>query len=167
MTIFTNDFKRFLFLCIVVGLFACPIKAQENHLLGIGMGALGIVRKDNTILYGSVEYRAPKTIFKLNLWVSIEFANRLFYGAGGLLKDFHLTDHLVLTPSLGICYYSEDRNFYLGHPIEFRSSLEIAYQFEHTGRLGISFGHISNSSLGDKNPGSEMIKITYCVPLRK
>ena len=30
-------------------------------------------------------------------------------------------------------------------------------------RIGISFGHISNANLGDKNPGVEVISISYQI----
>ena len=43
----------------------------------------------------------------------------------------------------------------LGYELEFRSGIEIGYVFCNKSRLGVHFYHISNASLGRKNPGEE------------
>ena len=36
--------------------------------------------------------------------------------------------------------------------------------FENKNRIGLSFGHISNAQLGKKNPGLEVLSLTYQIP---
>ena len=52
----------------------------------------------------------------------------------------------------------------IGGNIEFRTTLEFSYQLESKDRIGLSFGHISNANIGDKNPGVEIISLSYQVP---
>ena len=71
---------------------------------------------------------------------------------------------LNFTPSFGAGYYSDGDGKKLGNSIEFRTTLEISYELENKSRLGLSFGHISNANLGDKNPGVEILNFSYQVP---
>ena len=52
----------------------------------------------------------------------------------------------------------------LGNSLEFRTSIEISYQMKNNNRIGLSFGHISNANIGDKNPGVEIISLSYQTP---
>ena len=69
-----------------------------------------------------------------------------------------------LTPSFGFGYYDDGDGKKLGNEIEFRTTLEISYQLKNSDRVGISFGHISNANIGDKNPGVEIINLSYQKP---
>ena len=40
----------------------------------------------------------------------------------------------------------------------------IAYELNNNNRIGISFSHISNANLGDKNPGVEILSFSYHIP---
>ena len=51
----------------------------------------------------------------------------------------------------------------LGHEIEFRSTLEISYQLKNKNRIGLSVGHLSNAGIGDINPGTEILSLSYQV----
>ena len=63
-------------------------------------------------------------------------------------------------------YSSIDKKGDLGYLLEFRFSLKLAYIFNNQGRLGIQFAHISNANIGQRNPGSETLVISYEIPLR-
>ena len=65
------------------------------------------------------------------------------------------------TPSFGVVYYDDGQGKKLGNKIEFRTTLEFSYQLLNKDRIGISFGHISNANIGKKNPGAEIISISY------
>ena len=86
----------------------------------------------------------------------------LIYYLGYLIKGKE-SDY-VLTPSFGVGYYEDGSGKKLGNEIEFRSTLEVSYKINNDDRIGLSFGHISNANLGDKNPGSEIISISYHIP---
>ena len=49
--------------------------------------------------------------------------------------------------------------------VEFRSQVELGYQFENQSRLSLAFSHISNAELGDDNPGTEVLNLYYHLPL--
>jgi len=68
------------------------------------------------------------------------------------------------TPSFGVGYYDDGNGKKLGNKVEFRTTLEISYQLLNKDRIGISFGHISNANIGKKNPGAEIISLSYQKP---
>ena len=88
-----------------------------------------------------------------------------FIGAG-VLVDIYLGKRLVVTPSFApTIWRGETDQLDLGHPIEFRSQMEMSYRFNDRSRLGLAISHYSNASLGDTNPGTETISLYYSVPL--
>ena len=72
--------------------------------------------------------------------------------------------NLNFTPSFGIGYYDDGDGKKLGNNIEFRTTFEISYELKDNNRVGLSFGHISNANLGDKNPGVEVLNLSYQIP---
>ena len=61
---------------------------------------------------------------------------------------------LNITPSFTPGLYYEGDGKDLGHLIEFKSELQFSLDLSDTSELGFSYNHISNASLGDKNPGA-------------
>ena len=156
-----------LFIAVIILVWIAgsdPARAGQMPLLGLGAGIVGILDKDKSV-YGCIEYRSSAEFYRMSPWVSIEFSERFFYGTVGVRIDFELTRHLVFTPSLGAGFYSEDNGIELGHALEFRSAAELSWRFQNSGRLAVSFGHISNGGIDDTNPGSELLKITWLIPL--
>ena len=88
-----------------------------------------------------------------------------FYGFGGVLVDFYLGRRFVFTPSFAAGLYEDGDGKDLGHAVEFRSSVELAYRFNDRSRLGMSFYHLSNAGLSDNNPGTEVLSLNYSIPL--
>ena len=68
------------------------------------------------------------------------------------------------TPSFGAGIYDDGSGKKLGNDLQFRTSFEVSYELQNRNRIGISFSHISNANLGDKNPGVEILSISYHVP---
>ena len=69
-----------------------------------------------------------------------------------------------LTPSFGIGYYDDGNGKKLGNKLEFRTTFELSYQLNNDDRIGFSLGHISNANIGNKNPGVEIISLSYQKP---
>ena len=61
---------------------------------------------------------------------------------------------LIFTPSFAPGLYSEGDGKDLGHILEFKSEVQFSYEFSKNSSLAISYNHISNASLGNKNPGA-------------
>ena len=74
------------------------------------------------------------------------------------------TNNFIFTPSFGVGYYDNGSGKNLGNDVQFRTTLEVSYTLKSKNRIGLSIGHISNANLGDKNPGAEIISLTYQVP---
>jgi len=72
--------------------------------------------------------------------------------------------NFIFTPSFGAGYYDDGNGKKLGNKIEFRTTFEISYEMQNKNRLGLSFGHISNANIGNKNPGVEIITLSYQIP---
>ena len=68
------------------------------------------------------------------------------------------------TPSFGAGIYNDGSGKKLGNDLQFRTSLEVSYELKSKNRIGVSFSHISNANLGDKNPGVEILSISYHIP---
>ena len=65
------------------------------------------------------------------------------------------------TPSFTPGLYHEGDGKDLGHIIEFKSELQFSLDLSKTSLLGFSYNHISNASLGDKNPGANSYMFNF------
>ena len=62
---------------------------------------------------------------------------------------------LTITPSFAPGYYnSGGKGKDLGFPLEFKSEVQVSFDLSESSHLGMSYNHISNASLGTKNPGA-------------
>ena len=57
-------------------------------------------------------------------------------------------------PSFTPGLYSEGDGKDLGYPLEFKSEVHLSFDILKDSQLGFSYNHISNASLGEKNPGA-------------
>lgn len=87
------------------------------------------------------------------------------YGYGGFMLDIYFGRRWVFTPNVAVGLYSDGDGKDLGSIVEFRSGVELAYRFDNRTRLGVSFHHISNASIGDINPGTETLTLVLSLPL--
>ena len=67
----------------------------------------------------------------------------------------------TFSPSFAIGYYDEGDGKDLGHEIEFKTQIQILFGISSNSELGISYNHISNASLGDKNPGANSYMFNF------
>ncbi len=68
---------------------------------------------------------------------------------------------LNVSPSFTPGLYFEGDGKDLGHPIEFKSELQFSLDLSKRSELGFSYNHISNASLGDKNPGANSYMFNF------
>ena len=68
---------------------------------------------------------------------------------------------LNITPSFTPGLYFEGDGKDLGHMIEFKSELQFSLDLSNTSELGLSYNHLSNASLGDKNPGANSYMFNF------
>ncbi len=150
----------------LAGLANVPAQAADDPAyLTFSGGAFGVRQSDTLAAEFLVQYRSD-----YKLWFLKPHAGAMItsegsaYGFAGLLADFHW-GNVVFTPSTAIGGYYAGDGVDLGHAAEFRSGLEIAYQFENKSRLGVGIYHMSNLVFGESNPGAESVTISYSYPL--
>ena len=153
---------------IAAGLvFATSVSADEKEpaLLAFGLGYYDIRARDDTAADFRLEYRSDLALWIFRPWIGLEAtSDGAVYGLGGFLADIPLGPRVRLTPSLGAGAYHQGDGKDLGHPVQFRSQIELAYRFEDGQRLALAFSHISNASLSNQNPGTEILTLYYMVP---
>ena len=67
----------------------------------------------------------------------------------------------TFAPSFAIGLYDEGDGKDLGHTIEFKTQIQILFDISSSSEIGISYNHISNASLGDKNPGANSYMFNF------
>ena len=174
-------FRTLIFLFIL-------IKASAGFTQGYDIYGIGVydVKFDGTSSNSTAdlryERRFDKTIidigpeqdnfFYLKPFAGIEVtSDSAFYLISGIYLEDNIGDLVAgkdnnwnFTPSFGLGYYDDGNGLKLGYKVQFRTTLEFSYQLANKDRIGISFGHISNANIGNKNPGAEVISISYQKP---
>ncbi len=143
-----------------------PAKASVDvDLLSIALGIFDANDDDGAADF-RLEYRfARPLIWDISPWLGLEVtSDGGLYGAGGLLYDWEFTEDWHFTPSFGIGLFSDGGGKDLGGTVEFRSQLELGYEFENGYRLSVAGSHISNAGLDDRNPGTEVVSFYLHIP---
>lgn len=167
-----------LALAAVIAL-ASPVRAQdltrdgEPDAIAFGGGYYDILRsvknKGDAQEAGlfNLEYHSNKKLWYFTPQFGAWATNKgSAYVYAGVRLDVFFGNRFVFTPSFSPGLYHEGKGKDLGFIVEFRSSAEFAYRFDDYSRLSLGIAHLSNASLGDKNPGVETLSLTYSIPLR-
>ena len=83
-----------------------------------------------------------------------------FYLYTGAQAEYNL-GLITITPSFAPGYYNSGDGKDLGSALEFKSEIQVSLDLSDSTELGISYNHISNASLGDKNPGANSYMINF------
>ena len=86
--------------------------------------------------------------------------NNAFYFYTGAQAEYEL-GFFTITPSFAPGYYSSGDGKDLGHSLEFKSEIQMSLDLSNSTQFGMSYNHISNASLGDKNPGANSYMINF------
>ena len=79
--------------------------------------------------------------------------NSAFYLYTGVQAEYEI-GALKITPSFAPGFYNFGDGKDLGYPLEFKSEVQISLELSDSTQFGMSYNHISNASLGSKNPGA-------------
>lgn len=160
----------FVLFCASLCAKTCP-----PDFLSIGAGAFDFTREKHRTFEFEIEYkfhlkclRSPIRHLEFRPLIgAMATAKGSFYGYLGINFDLLFCDHILFAPGFAAGYYAAGGGKNLGYPLEFRSGVELAWQFSDWHRLGIHFYHLSNASLARRNPGEESLVIFYDIPLVK
>ena len=168
---------------IIILLYSSTVAAQGTNIFSVGTFDIkfdGSSTKQATDF--RYEYRLDKSLFDIGPEEDNFFFLKPFFGieytsdsATYFLSGIYVEDNLgqllegrksnfYLTPSFGAGIYNDGSGKKLGNDIQFRSSIEVSYELKNKNRIGISLSHISNANLGDKNPGVEILSLSYHIP---
>ncbi len=145
---------------------ANALEDKKDYITGY-IGYFDVIRNDYNSAQFGAEYRARPLQYAIRPMFGVNVTtDGSIYGYAGLNWDAELVkDQLYLIPNFAAGLYHKGDGKNLGGAIEFRSGIELAYQFPNAHRLGVAFNHISNASIYGHNPGSETALVTYSVPL--
>lgn len=149
----------------VLALPIVPAAAQDPAFLSFSAGYFDFNRQKDTAVEFGAQYRHDE-----KLWIFQPMAGVMAQTDGatnvyaGISLDIFLGNRFVVRPSFAPGLYFKGGGHDLGHVIEFRSGIELAYRFDNRSRLGLELYHLSNAHIGDKNPGEESLVLQYSVP---
>ena len=86
--------------------------------------------------------------------------NNAMYLYTGVQTEYEL-GFLTITPSFAPGYYHVGDGKDLGHALEFKSEVQMTFDLGDSTHLGMSYNHISNASLGTKNPGANSYMFNF------
>lgn len=140
--------------------------SQNPPLLSVGGGVYNTSKPNKTADF-QLEYTSTFTQFLFARWLGgmMMTADGGAYLYSGIGWDIILgKSRLVLIPGFAPGVYYDGNGKKLGYPIEFRSSIGLAYQFKNHNRIGCQYYHLSNASMGNKNPGVEVFTMYFAMP---
>jgi len=166
MRLISKGFFILVIFILATTLFVFPSSAQEKGLLSIGTGWYDFNDNRDAVDF-RIEYRPNTKYVKIiKPWIGMQLTtDNAAYALTGILSDVYISKRLILTPSFGVGLYSDGNGKNLGSTIEFRSQLELGYEFNNKSRISLAVSHISNAHLTDQNPGTEIFNIYYHMPL--
>ena len=163
--------KRFKILIIFLTFFA-PIKAEEILVLdkehqwnfysgtfdysddGARSTLFGVQHQNENLYRESfLGTLSPITGFMFT-------ADNAKYVYTGVQAEYKLGG-LNFTPSFSPGLYGEGDGKDLGHIIEFKSEVQLSVNLFKDTEMGFSYNHISNASIGDKNPGANSYMFNF------
>ena len=172
-----------IFVLISIIFFSNTLASKGTNVFGLGIYDIKFDGSEkNQATDFRYEYRSDKSLldigpeednfFFLKPFFGLEFTND---SASYFLTGIYFEDNVgellegneskfYFTPSFGAGIYDDGSGKKLGNDIQFRTSLEITYELKNKNRIGVSFSHISNANLGDKNPGVEILSFSYHIP---
>ena len=87
-------------------------------------------------------------------------ADNATYFYTGIQANYKL-GAMNFTPSFTPGYYNQGDGKDLGHALEFKSEVQLSIELPKDSQLGFSYNHLSNASLGSKNPGANSYMFNF------
>ena len=157
-------FKKF-YLILLFSLFSLPIIADETKIednntelsVYTGMFDFSDDKKRSTLIgFQHQNEELNRDTFLGNLspvtgaLITEDAAAYVYTGVQAQYK----IGVINLTPSFTPGLYNSGNGKDLGHIVEFKSEIQLSLDLPKDSQFGFSYNHLSNASLGDKNPGA-------------
>lgn len=156
-----------LWLVILLLLATSSAGAVEPRSLAFSAGVFNFSKSEKQAEVG-MEFRTPTPLWGMAVAAGLYGTQeQSIWVYGGLRRDFSLGEGWLITPGIAISLYEAGDGKDLGGPVEFRTALEIGYEWANRTRLALAVYHLSNAGLYDHNPGSNSLILTYSFPLKR
>ena len=132
---------------IYTGMFDFSDGGKKSQIIGIQH------LNDNLFRDSFIGTIKPVTGFMLT-------ADSASYLYTGIQAEYNI-GKINLIPSFTPGLYHEGDGKDLGHLVEFKSELQLSLDLSPSTEFGFSYNHISNASLGDKNPGANSYMFNF------
>ena len=132
---------------IYTGMFDFSDDGKKSQILGVQH------LNDNLFRDSFIGTIKPVTGFM----VTADTASYLYTG---IQAEYNI-GKLNLIPSFTPGLYHEGDGKDLGHLVEFKSELQLSLDLSPSTEFGFSYNHISNASLGEKNPGANSYMFNF------
>lgn len=141
--------------------------ATAGPLLTGSLSQFNFVDSGDGLFGGGLEYRwAPLGDSRLIPGIGVTFAEGgTAFGYAALHYDFHIGSEWFVTPVIGAGYFRNTDTLDLGYAVEFKTGLEISVRVADRYRLGVQGYHLSNASLSEDNPGTEVLELVIAIPI--
>ena len=98
------------------------------------------------------------TISPITGFILTENNAQYFYSG---IQAHYKIGKLNVVPSFTPGLYGKGDGKDLGHVVEFKSEVQLSFDLFSNSELGFSYNHISNASLGKKNPGANSYMFNF------
>ena len=129
------------------GMFDFSDDGARSNLFGVQH------QNENLTRNSSIGTLSPVTGFMLT-------GDSASYIYTGVQAQYQL-GNINIIPSFAPGLYGKGNGKDLGHIVEFKSELQFSLDFFSDTELGFSYNHISNASLGKKNPGANSYMFNF------
>ena len=165
--------KKYFFLLNVFLLIALPLKSEEikkisssEHKFNLYMGMFDFSddgKKSQIIGFQHQNENLIRESFLGTLspvtggLITQDSASYFYTGVQAMYK----VGNINITPSFTPGIYNQGDGKDLGHMVEFKSEVQLSFNLPKESQFGFSYNHISNASLGDKNPGANSYMFNF------
>ena len=163
--------KKFLFI-VVISLFFIPVHSEEKevpikeHKFNFYSGMFDFSDDGKRSAIFGLQHQ-NESLFRDSFLGTLSpvtgaliTADNATYFYTGVQAEYKL-GNINLTPSFTPGLYHEGDGKDLGHIVEFKSEIQLSVDLLKNSQLGFSYNHISNASLGDKNPGANSYMFNF------
>ena len=167
-----NIFLKKVFIIVAISLFFIPVHSEEKktpineHEFNFYSGMFDFSDEGKRATIFGIEHQ-NENLFRDSFLGTLSpvtgaliTADNAAYIYTGVQAQYTI-GKINLTPSFTPGLYSEGDGKDLGHIVEFKSEIQLSVDLLKNSQLGFSYNHISNASLGDKNPGANSYMFNY------
>ena len=158
--------SKIIFTLFVFLLFSKSFSQVSDKYISFSTAVFNVLQQDHPVMEGRIEFRGIEfySILKPHVGLMANTEGALHFYAG-IFIDIPVTGFLYVSPSFAPGIYFSNGSKDLGSLLEFKSQIELCIKLHKEFRIGLSFNHISNATLGRFNPGVESLALTFHFPL--